>query len=76
MREHGIEPGRLAAFLSQNHPDEAYEIALDFLNDSLSYQDRQGAVTWTAVLTMIEQLQSDGDYAPEFLRETRASSMM
>jgi hypothetical protein len=76
MREHRIEPGRLAAFLSQTHPDEAYEIALDFLNDSIRSQDRQGAVTWTAVLTMIEQLQSDGDLAPEFLRETRASSMM
>jgi hypothetical protein len=76
MPEHRLEPGRLASFLFQSQPDEAYEIALDFLNDSLGTQDREGAVTWTAVLTMIEKLHSDSDNEPALIRETRASSMM
>jgi hypothetical protein len=76
MHGHQLEPGSLASFLFQSQPDEAYEIALDFLNDSLSVQNRDGAVTWTAVLAMIEQLQSDSESEPGFVRETRASSMM
>ena len=76
MREHRLEPGRLASVLFQFHPDEAYEIALDFLNDSLCVQNREGAVTWTAVLTMIERMQADCEDEPAFARETYAYSMM
>jgi hypothetical protein len=76
MREHRLDPGRLASFLFQTQPDEAYEIALDFLNDSLGKQNREGAVTWTAVLAIIEKLLSDSESEPEFIREARASSMM
>jgi hypothetical protein len=76
MREDRLEPGRLASYLFQTQPDEAYEIALDFLNDSLGTQNRGGAVTWTAVLAIIEKLQSDCASEPEFIREARASSMM
>lgn len=76
MREFRLEPGRLASFLSQTDPREAYEIALDFLNDSLTLHNREGAVAWTAVLAMIEKLQSDSESEPEFIREARAGSMM
>ena len=76
MREHRLEPGRLASFLILFHPDEAYEIALDFLNDALCVHNREGAVTWTAVLTMIERIQADCEYEPSFARETLAYSMM
>lgn len=76
MREHRLEPGRLASFLCQTDPREAYEIALDFLNESLSTQNREAAAAWTAVLAMIETLQADGESEPEFIREMRASSMM
>ena len=76
MREHRLEPGRLASFLCQTDPLQAYEIALDFLNDCLTMHNREGAAAWTAVLAMIERLQSDSEIEPEFIRETRPSSMM
>jgi len=76
MRELRLEPSRLASFLSQTHPDEAYEIALDFLNDSVNSHNREGAMTWTAVLAMIEKLLSEGEYEPDLLREPRAGSLM
>ena len=76
MRELRLEPHRLAASLSLSQPDEAYEIALDFLNDALSTQNREMAVVWTAVLTLIEQMHSDFDGEPVPLREAGPGSMM
>jgi hypothetical protein len=76
MRDFRLEPHRLASSLFQAHPDEAYEIALDFLNDALTTQNREGAVVWTAVLTLIEQMQSDCEAEPALFREMRSSSMM
>jgi len=76
MRDHRLEPGRLATSLFLSQPEEAYEIALDFLNGSISAQDREGAVVWTAVLALIERMQSDCEDEPTFLREMRSNSMM
>lgn len=74
MRGHRLEPDRLASSLFSFHPDEAYEIALDFLNGALSAQDRDGAVAWTAVLPLIEKMQAD--YEADPIREMRCSSIM
>ena len=74
MRGHRLEPDRLASSLFLFNPDEAYEIALDFLNGALSAQDRDGAVAWTAVLPLIEKMQAD--YQDDPIREMRYSSIM
>lgn len=73
---HTLEPDRIATSLFQSSPDEAYEIALDFLNGALLVQDRERAVTWTAVLTLLEKMQSDYQNEPNFIPELRPSSMM
>jgi len=73
---HRLEPDRLASSLFLSSPDEAYEIALDFLNGALLVQDREGAMTWTTVLTLVEQMQSDYQIEPSFIPEMRPSSMM
>ena len=70
------EPDRLASSLFQSSPFEAYDIALDFLNDALFGQDSQRAVTWSAVLVMIEKMQSDYESEPDHFPEMRYSSMM
>jgi len=74
MLAHRLEPDRLASSLFLFHPDEAYEIALDFLNGALSAQDRDGAVAWTAVLPLLEKMQADCQ--DDHIREMRCSSMM
>jgi hypothetical protein len=76
MREIRLEPQQLASSLFLSQPDEAYEIALDFLNDALSKQNREMAVVWTAVLTLIEQMYADFEGEPALFRETRSDSMM
>ena len=73
---HRLEPDRLASSLFLSSPDEAYEIALDFLNGALLVQDREGAMTWTTVLTLVEQMQSDYQIEPSFIPEMRPSSVM
>jgi hypothetical protein len=73
---HLLEPDRLASSLFLFSPDEAYEIALDFLNDALLVQDRERAMTWTAALTLIEKMQSDYADQRDHLFEMRSSSMM
>lgn len=76
MRDHRLEPFRLASSLFLSYPDEAYDIALDFLNDALSVQNREAAVVWTAVLTLIEKMHADCEGEPALFREARPSSMM
>jgi hypothetical protein len=76
MREIRLEPHRLATSLFLSQPDEAYEIALDFLNDALTVQNREMAVVWTAVLTMVEQMHADFEGEPVLFREAGSSSMM
>jgi len=73
---HTLEPDRIATSLFQSSPDEAYEIALDFLNGALLVQDRERAVTWTTVLILLEKMQSDYQNEPNFIPELRPSSMM
>ena len=73
---HCLEPDRLASSLYLSSPDEAYEIALDFLNDALLVQDRERAMPWTTVLTLIEKMQSDNADQRDPIFEIRASSMM
>jgi hypothetical protein len=73
---HTLEPDRIASSLFQSSPDEAYEIALDFLNGALLVQDRERAVTWTTVLILLEKMQSDYQNEPNFIPELRPSSMM
>jgi hypothetical protein len=75
MRHH-LEPDRLASSLFQFCPDEAYEIAADFLNDALLLQDRDGAKTWTTVLTLIERMYSDFANQHDPMVEMRSSSLM
>ncbi len=76
MREHRLEPDRLASSLFLFHPDEAYEIALDFLNGALSTQDRDGAMAWTAVLPLLEKMQADYESQADHVREMRCCSIM
>lgn len=76
MRDHRLEPERLASSLLAFSPDEAYEIALDFLSDALLRQDRECAVTWSVILTLVEKVLSDQESEPGYLREMRAGSMM
>ncbi len=76
MRDQVLEPCRLASSLFLSYPDEAYDIALDFLNGALSVQNRDGAVVWTAVLTMIEKMHADCEDEPALFREARSSTMM
>ena len=73
---HLLEPDRLASSLFLFSPDEAYEVALDFLNDALLVQDRERAMTWTTVLTLIEKMQSDYADQRDHVFEMRSSSMM
>ena len=73
---HTLEPDRIATSLFQSSPDEAYEIALDFLNGALLVQDRERAVTWTTVLTLLEKMQSDYADQRDHVFEMRTSSMM
>jgi hypothetical protein len=73
---HPLEPDRIASSLFQFSPDEAYEIAFDFLNGALVVKDRERAVTWSAVLALIEKMQSDYQGEPNFIPELRPSSMM
>lgn len=73
---HLLEPDRLASSLFLFSPDEAYEVALDFLNDALLVQDRERAMTWTTVLTLIEKMQSDYADQRDHIFEMRSSSMM
>ena len=75
MRQH-LETDRLASSLFLFSPDEAYEVALDFLNDALLVQDRERAMTWTTVLTLIEKMQSDFVDHPDHIPELRSTSMM
>lgn len=75
MRHH-LEPDRLASSLFLFSPDEAYEIALDFLNDALLVQDRERAMTWTTALTLIERMQADYADQSDPIFEMRSSSMM
>jgi hypothetical protein len=76
MRDHGLEPSLLASSLFLAYPDEAYDIALDFLNDALSVQNRGAAVVWTAVLTLIEKMHADCEDEPALFREARPNSLM
>jgi len=76
MHDQRLEPGRLASSLFLSHPDEAYDIALDFLNGALSVQNREGAVVWTSVLTLLEQMHADREDEPPLFHENRPSSMM
>jgi hypothetical protein len=76
MRNHPIEPERLASSLLTFAPDEAYEIALDFMNNALLTQDRQCAMTWSVVLTLVEKTLSDHDGEAGYIRDMRADSMM
>jgi hypothetical protein len=73
---HLLEPDRLASSLFLFSPDEAYEVALDFLNDALLVQDRERAMTWTTVLTLIEKMQSDYADQRDHIFEMRSSSLM
>jgi hypothetical protein len=73
---HPLEPNRLASSLFLFSPEEAYEVALDFLNGALLVKDRDLAVTWSAVLALLEQMQSDYHSEPSFIPEMRPSSMM
>lgn len=73
---HFLESDRLASSIFSFAPDEAYEIALDFLNQALAGQDRERAVTWTTVLTLIEKMQSDHADICDRVFELRYSSMM
>ncbi|HWU56709.1 MAG TPA: hypothetical protein VN175_14460 [Rhizomicrobium sp.] len=73
---HQLEPNRLASSLFLSSPEEAYEVALDFLNGALFVHDRERAMTWTTVLTLIEKMQSDYQNEPGFVPEMRLSSMM
>lgn len=73
---HLLEPDRLASSLFLFSPDEAYEVALDFLNDALLVHDRERAMTWTTVLTLIEKMQSDYADQRDHVFEVRSSSMM
>ena len=73
---HHLEADRLASSLFLFSPDEAYDIALDFMNGALLVQDREGAMVWTAVLAMIEQMQSDYQDEPGFIPELRSGTMM
>ena len=75
MRHH-LEPDRLASSLFLSSPDEAYEVALDFLNDALLVQDRERAMTWTTVLTLVEKMQADYADQRDHIFEMRTSSMM
>ena len=76
MRESILEPDRLASSLFQSSPYEAYDIALDFLNDALFGQDSQRAVTWSLVLVMIEKMQSDYEGEPDHIPELHSLTMM
>jgi len=76
MRDTRLDPERLAASLFLFSPDEAYEVALEFLNGSLSIQDRDQAMIWTTVLTLVEQMQSDYQSEPSFIPEMRSASVM
>ena len=76
MSDRRLEPCRLASSLYLSYPDEAYDIALEFLNDALLVQDREAAVVWTAVLTLVEKIHSDCEGEPALFREMRSSSMM
>ena len=73
---HPLEPDRLASSLFLFSPEEAYEVALDFLNGALLVKDRELAMAWSAVLTLLEQMQSDYQSEPSFIPEMRPSSMM
>ena len=70
------EPDRLASSLFLSSPDEAYDIALDFLNDALFGQDNQRSVTWSVVLVLIEKMQSDYESQPDHIPELRSATMM
>jgi len=76
MRDHPIEPERLASSLLAFAPDEAYEIALDFMNDALLNQKRDCAVTWSVVLTLVEKTLSDHEGEADYIRDMRSGSMM
>lgn len=73
---HLLEPDRLASSLFLSSPDEAYEIALDFLNDALLVQDRERAMSWTTALTLIEKMQADYADQSDPIFEMRSSTMM
>jgi len=76
MRDHPIEPERLASSLLAFAPDEAYEIALDFMNNALLIQNRECAVTWSVVLTLVEKTLWDHKGEPDYIRDMRAGNMM
>jgi hypothetical protein len=73
---HPLDPDRLASSLFLFSPEEAYEVALDFLNGALLAKDRELAVAWSAVLSLLEQMQSDFLTEPGFIPEMRPSSVM
>jgi len=76
MRDHPIEPERLASSLLAFAPDEAYEIALDFMNAALLSQDRECAVSWSVVLMLVEKTLSEHESEADYIRDMRAGSMM
>jgi len=76
MLDRPLQPERLAASLFLSQPEEAYEIALEFLNHAVSVQDRNGVVTWTSVLSLIEKMHSDCEDDPGTVRAAGPVSMM
>jgi len=49
---------------------------LEFLNHAVSVQDRNGVVTWTSVLSLIEKMHSDCEDDPGTVRAAGPVSMM
>ena len=65
MLDYGVDdPDRLACSIFLFKPDEADKIVLDYLNRALFVQDRERAVFWSTVLTLIEKMQSASESEP------------